>query len=181
MKSKKRKIRPKSVEHSSKTVSIIAEDGREILIDERDDDLCRHNWRVNPGGYAYTTIRWRSGWVLMHREIMDPPKGKVVDHINGNPLDNRRCNLRVCTQSQNLMNMRKTRGTSQYKGVYLAGPRWPGVWKAGIKVKGKILYLGMFKTEVAAAVAYNDAAAIHFGEFAKFNTFSQMSVSGFVN
>jgi hypothetical protein len=61
----------------------------------------------------------------MHRMIMRPPKGMVVDHINGNGLDNRRCNLRICTRQENARNRRKhADGKSRFLGVYLRGKKW---------------------------------------------------------
>lgn len=103
--------------------------------------------------------------VVMHRLIMNTPKGKVTDHINGNTLDNRRENLRICTQAENLMNKQKTYGKSSYKGVIPHGHRWVAI----IGINGKRLHLGYFSTEVDAAKAYNIAARFCFGSFAKFN------------
>jgi hypothetical protein len=94
----------------------------------------------------------------------------VVDHINGNSLDNRRCNLRVCTRQQNNINRRKsinTRATSRYKGVYYDkryNRYYVRVYKDGKKVYGKAC-----QTEVEAALEYNRVAAELFGRFASPN------------
>ncbi len=151
------------------TFIIKTKTGHDILIDGQDKELDEQRWSITKCKYAYTRHPTGPGTCLMHRIIINAQKGEIVDHINGNPLDNRRCNLRLCTQSQNLMNMRKTRGKSQYKGVYLAGSKQPGIWKAGIKVAGKIIYLGRFTCEHEAGAAYNRAAQKHYGEFANLN------------
>jgi HNH endonuclease len=82
--------------------------------------------------------------IYMHRFILKIPKEKVCDHINRNKLDNRKSNLRIVTQSQNMMNSKKPiTNTSGYKGV-----TWflrDGVWKAQIKLNQKNFHLGYFK------------------------------------
>lgn len=107
--------------------------------------------------------------VLMHRYIMDAPKGKQVDHINGNKLDNRKSNLRIATASTNKANcgLRKS-NTSGYKGVSIQKGRTKK-WAAQIKVDYNRIHLGYFYTKEEAALAYNEAALKYFGEFAKLN------------
>jgi hypothetical protein len=102
----------------------------------------------------------------LHRMIMGANAGSVVDHINGNTMDNSRLNLRICTQSQNAKNRSKSTksASSKYKGVH-----WHRGWMASIRVNYKRIYLGVFKTEEAAAMAYNNAAVRYHGEFAKVN------------
>jgi hypothetical protein len=100
---------------------------------------------------------------LLHRFIMDCPDDMVVDHINHNTLDNRKCNLRVCTQSENLRNQIGT--NKYYKGVYKSG----NMFNARIKLNGKNVNLGLFDSEVDAAKAYNQAALEYHGEFALLN------------
>lgn len=101
----------------------------------------------------------------MHRIIlgldMDDPR--KVDHENHNPLDNRRCNLRICTVLENNRNMRKPRtNTSGFKGVHLEAGRW----SARIRFNGKKLHLGRFDTPQEAFEAYKQAALRYHGEFA---------------
>ena len=107
--------------------------------------------------------------VAMHRLILDVPKGLQVDHINHNGLDNRRCNIRLCTQSQNTANSSHLRPnkTSQYRGVHW--DKTHNRWRAGIRVNNKPYRLGRFTSEIDAARVYNRAALEHFGEFASLN------------
>jgi hypothetical protein len=93
---------------------------------------------------------------------------KVIDHKNGLGHDNRIANLRACTTSDNAKNKKMgSDNTSGYKGV--GWDKSTKGWRATIMVKGKSLWLGSFKTKVEAALAYNDAAIEHFGEFAYIN------------
>lgn len=103
----------------------------------------------------------------MHRVITKAPKRMVVDHIDRNPLNNRRSNLRLCRISQNILNRRGKMGTSKYKGVW-----WDShhkKWLAIISLKGKHIYLGFFDNQIDAAKAYDKKAAELFGDFAYLN------------
>jgi hypothetical protein len=95
----------------------------------------------------------------MHSVVAGTPDGMTTDHINGDGLDNRRCNLRVCTWSQNRRNQtRKMEGcTSRFRGVSWDPPN--GKWRAAIRVDGGRIALGRFVSEYDAAGAY-DAAGI---------------------
>ena len=158
--------------------------GQYAIVDEADYDwLMQWKWQIlvktDKGGRFYAQRHQRIKLtkerkiLLMHRVIMDAPKGMYIDHINGNGLDNRRCNLRICTPSQNAGNRRPTR-------ILLSGYR--GVWRnkkgnryiAIIIIHGKRTYLGCFATAEKAAEAYNKAAIMHFGEFATLNVISTM-------
>jgi len=113
----------------------------------------------------------------IHRVIMDAPKGMVVDHINGNTLDNRKENLRICTRSQNQQNQfSRSRGeTSKYKGVCWC--RTWKKWKVKISHNYKIQNLGSFDNEIEAAITYNEAAKRLHGEFANLNAIPKQALA----
>jgi hypothetical protein len=104
----------------------------------------------------------------MHKLIMACPAGKVVDHINGDKLDNRKTNLRICTLNQNSKNRVPNRSSrSKYKGVDY--DTRTNVWRARIRHNYKHIFLGYYINEVDAAAAYNTAAKEYHGEYAKLN------------
>lgn len=145
--------------------------GKFALIDSDDcDRVAETNWHFHHSGYA---LRHRNNEKkqYMHRFIMGEPVGFLVDHINGNKLDNRKSNLRICTVHQNQMNQHvRARGTSHYKGVRL---RQSGRWAAYIKAWNKTYWLGTYDTEIEAAMAYNEKARELHGEFANINAIQQ--------
>jgi len=134
----------------------------------------RFKWEINGNDNKFYAVRnimagsSRTTTVRLHRLIMDCPKGLVVDHINGDSLDNRRANLRLATQAQNLYNRKKKKNTSsQFIGVsFNKSHRY---WGSQIKVNGKALWLGSFDNEIAAAKAHDEAAIKYHGEFARLN------------
>jgi len=148
--------------------------GQTALIDNSDYKLIKeYKWRIDKGNSCYYAItntinaEGKKVPIRMHTILMNTPPGMQVDHINGDGLDNRRCNLRICTNSQNRMNQHKAIGRSKYKGV-----TWHSIgkkWQARININGKHTHLGLFKKEENAAEAYNRAAKEHFGEFANLN------------
>ena len=103
------------------------------------------------------------------------PRGFLVDHINGDKLDNRRENLRLATRGENEVNKRKRRThkgrkpTSKYKGVTKIKDRRKKRWRAIITFQKRIIHLGNFYTEKEAAEAYNEAAKKYYGDFAYLN------------
>lgn len=104
----------------------------------------------------------------LHRAIMCAGVGQIVDHIDGNGLNNRRSNLRFATQQQNCQNRRAMLGcSSRFKGVSFVSAS--GRWHAYIKHNQKRTHLGFFDDEEAAARAYDEAARLFFGEYAKLN------------
>lgn len=124
---------------------------------------------TKPNWYVHTcTGRGKNRKTLrLHRLIMQPPDDKLVDHIDGNGLNNRKSNLRICTDRQNSANSRKIANkTSKYKGVFR---RESGRWRAAIRVNGKLINIGTFTDEMEAARAYNAMAVLYFGSFAWLN------------
>lgn len=146
--------------------------GFESVIDDDDAELVSSfRWKVLKSArnhiYAYGRSTETGCRILMHRLIMRPPDDMVIDHINGDGLDNRRENLRVCTQSQNLGNSRKTHGVSRHKGVYWNKEH--EAFHAQIGDCSATKFLGHYASEDDAAIAYNLAAKEKWGEFALLN------------
>lgn len=106
----------------------------------------------------------------IHNLLMKPQKGMYVDHIDGNTLDNRRKNLRICTHRQNSQNTHKKSSakTSQYKGVWRSNHKG-NPWTASIYINRSARNLGYFDIEETAAEAYDIAASYAFGQFARLN------------
>lgn len=121
--------------------------------------------------YAVRKLRTAAGGTtsqLLHRFIMDVTHpGIDVDHEDHNGLNCQRHNLRLCVRGENDGNRRKTRGTSQYKGV--SRDRDRGLWRACITIHNRSKFLGRFPDEHNAALAYDAAARAAFGEFANCN------------
>lgn len=144
--------------------AILKISGCNVVVDAEDiPRLSSYKWSV------YVVSDWlryaiSSDGKGMHRIIMNAPAGMVVDHRNGYGLDNRKANLRICSQAENARNtrLRKSNQSSQYRGVSRIGERWA----AQICCEGKNKYLGTFRSEQEAALVYDKAALIYFGEFA---------------
>lgn len=141
------------------------------IVDDTDHEyLSRFKWYYHRYVYRPARDGIVGRTVAIHREIMKPSPGYSVDHINGDPLDNRRCNLRICTQSQNSANskIRKNK-ISKFKGVVRLKDCENNPWMARIRCQGQDVYLGCFPTQEDAARAYDAKAKELFGEFAKLN------------
>jgi hypothetical protein len=140
------------------------------LIDNEDYDLVSpYSWHLNNRGYAVYTEHKRSPRaLLMHRLIMKPQKDEVVDHINHNPLDNRKANLRVCSRKENARNRKREKTkTSRYKGTYRRALKsGRTVWSVYVGVNGKNVCGGTFASEIEAARGYDKLAEHLHGEFA---------------
>lgn len=133
------------------------------------------NIQKNVNGYSYVVARLKKeGKVVkrisIHRLLTNAPKGLDVDHINGNSLDNRMSNLRVCVHSKNTKNRKINKDNkSGYKGVVADSAVVGKPWRATIKNGGKTHYLGRYQFIEDAAKAYDSAAIKYFGEFARLN------------
>jgi len=148
--------------------------GRFAVIDAEDfPHISQYNWRCKLDGntyYAYTTrsVKGRQRKIFMHRLILNAPRNKLVDHIDGNGLNNRKANLRLCNHKQNGWNRRpNSRGYSKYKGV--SWHKGNKKWRAAIRKSYKLTHLGYFDSEIEAALAYDKKAKELFGEFAYLN------------
>jgi hypothetical protein len=148
--------------------------GRVALVDDGDYGLVMaHRWFVLEGNrprrrsiaYAATNMPHpRRGTLRMHNLIL----GCIgIDHHNGNGLDNQRANLRPATGAQNAANRRPREHTSCFKGI--GWERSSRKWRARIDTGGQQHYLGLFACEEDAARAYDAAAVVAFGEFARLN------------
>ena len=150
--------------------------GHFAIVDPQDyQRLNKYKWRLcrtrgKNALYAERSMRLPGGKysrLLMHRQLIKPPEGYVIDHINGCGLDNRRTNLRLATAAQNAWNSKKRNPRSGYKGVWFAGDK--GLWRAAIVCHGRRIHLGYFTDKIDAARAYDAAARKYYGEFAKLN------------
>lgn len=144
--------------------------GIEFQIDEI--DIIRasaFSWVLHGAtGYLVSRIIGENKNQYLHRFITGVEKGKYVDHINHDKLDNRSANLRICTNSQNMQNSTKKKTSrSPYKGIWYN--KRVRFWYAAIKLDGRTYNLGNFKCPIEAARAYDKKALALFGEYAKLN------------
>lgn len=152
--------------------------GKVALVDDEDfESLDQWKWYVSAGGYAVrnSCIKNRRTTIFMHRLIMSTPEGMDTDHRDHNKLNNQKGNLRICTHSQNLMNINKktVNKYSKFKGICAQTDRNNyRSYRATVSVKGKQLVKTFPFTEQGekdAAAWYNDTAKNHFGDFANVN------------
>ena len=149
--------------------------GKFVIVDPEDfETLNQYNWYEKNNGYTYYAERkekilGHKKTIKMHRQIMNAPPGKVVDHINRHGWDNRKANLQVVSQQENTWNSLRGvgQGKSKYKGIGYSGNNKK--WKATLCHKGKKIHLGYFKNEIDAAKAYDEAAKLFRGRFAVLN------------
>lgn len=128
--------------------------GKEFIFDKEDfEKVNKHCWNVDKDDYVFSSIK--GGKILLHRLLINCPDGMVVDHINRNPLDNRKENLRICTLKENVWN-RKFRGYTKVKDKYRVT-----LWK-----DGKLVFRELCDTEEKAKEIRRKAELFYFGDFA---------------
>lgn len=146
-------------------------------------ELNKFKWHVavkNSGPYAVRNTRkleytifnssciYMTKYILFLKNKLNITINKVIDHKNGNTLDNQYNNLRVCTNTQNIRNSKKPiTNTSGIKGVYWDKNR--NKWHAQIKVNNKVIFLGRFSSKIEATEIHDKAAVKYHGEFARLN------------
>lgn len=137
-------------------------------------ELSKHQWlsKMSSSGRTSYAVKYKKGdTVRMHNCILTPPKGMEIDHINGDGLDNRRCNLRIATRSQNMVNTvrDKSKNDSRFKCVGVKKRLNKITYYAQISHKGKQHHFGYFDNEVEAALVADIESIKIYGEFARPN------------
>jgi len=161
-----------------KEITLANNKGIAIIDDEDFEEIRRCKWHLfnahNGCCYALTNIKsekTKGGrtTISMQRMILKPMKKEQIDHLNHGGLDNQKTNLRICNNSQNQMNKRKSKNqtSSQYKGV--GWHVWRKKWQAFIGQDSCQICIGYFDNEELAALAYNKKAVELFGDFAYLN------------
>lgn len=144
--------------------------GKVTVIDFDDFEKVRNfKWcaRKSSSGNTFYACR-AANTVQLHHEIMPPPTGMEIDHIDRDGLNNRRSNLRIVTHRQNILNRGPRRNkTSKFCGV--SRHQKQQKWQAGLELFGKHIHLGSYEIEADAARAYDEAAIKYFGSFAQLN------------
>lgn len=155
--------------------------GLYAMVDDEDFEVLNQwKWYAHKaGGLCYARRNMpadktgKRGHVKMHRFILGLTDAAIhCDHIDGNGLNNQRENLRKATNALNVINRGSFKNSvSKYKGVDYCKARKK--WRAQIQYQGKGQHIGLFNTEIEAAIAYNKSASIHHGQFARLNIIDQ--------
>ena len=133
--------------------------------DEDFDELQKYKWYAVKCAQKYYARRTEGGRkIYMHRQLAGYPPRLFVDHKDGDSLNNQKHNLRNCSQSENMAN-RSGYDEGKYKGVFVEGAKF----RARIGYQGRLIHIGIFETEIQAAIAYDKKAEELFGEFAETN------------
>lgn len=150
----------------TKMKTIQLSQGKVAIVDDIDfESVSKYKWTYSysgKSGIGYALNNKGSGRIYLHHFIMGKSPNLIVDHINGNSLDNRRANLRFVTHQQNQMNrIVQSNNLLGVKGVSLSGKKY----RARIRVNGKTIELGNYESFDQAKNAYEKASAEHFREF----------------
>lgn len=166
---------------------VFKKNGNYALVDACDYSiLSRLAWHLTGNGTAQHSWRYKGQArnTAMHHLIKQPPDGMVIDHINGNPADNCRCNLRICSKSINQQNQQCRRPptpSNPYQGVakaqiktlcYIRAPQpqyRQKPYTAQIRKDGRVYHLGSYDTAESAARAYDAKARELYGPHAYVN------------
>jgi len=137
----------------------------QALVDDSDyETVSKYKWGTGKRSYNYPTARIDGKTISMHVFIMGKINDMEIDHINRNRRDNRRCNLRFCTRSENQCN-KTMRSKSGLRGVFAL----ENGFRASIRLDGKVIQIGRFKTAEEAAMAYDNIAKKRDGKYAILN------------
>lgn len=156
---------------------ILLTQGKTTKVDDVDyESLNQHSWCAhNIQGMWYAERRHQNKLIYLHRVVLGASICQLIDHVDGNGLNNQRHNLRLATKAQNSQNRPlQSNSTSGYKGVSFDKRAYK--WSASIKVNRRKVSLGFFTDITQAALKYNEAALQYFGEFAYLNTVKEVSV-----
>lgn len=175
--------RKRCVDNGDGTATVKLSQGYTALIDVEDmDRVSQRCWSIDlrTGNQRYAKANI-DGTIYLHRYIIgEIPAGMVIDHISGDGLDNRRCNIRIATLAENARNMRAYGTQSKYKGVSRSASNL-NQWRAAISDGRNSRHIGIFEDEVSAAIAYNEAAIKMHGEFALLNKIPDGAVKKVAN
>lgn len=149
----------------------LSNDKGKVIVDNDDYELLnKRKWSISTRGYAhcgFNQVNGKRKMIFMHRYLISPRKDQEVDHINHNPLDNRRSNLRIADRSLNMANSSIFKNnTSGHKGVTWCKER--NKWQAQISVNKVHRILGRFEDKLDAINAYKGAAEKFFGSYSYF-------------
>lgn len=157
-----------------KIAKIKVKDGWTIIDSKNIKKISKFKWysyKKHHTCYVYSNEQHIGSYRLrfLHRFLINAPKDFIVDHINGNGLDNRECNLRLCNASENARarHNKESGTTSKYKGVHWS--KQDKAWISAISYENKRYHIGLFKRELHAAIAYNVIAKFMFKHFAVLN------------
>jgi len=159
-------------------MQLLTSKGEKFQIDEEDfDRVSKHKWaRDKRQGYfrTHVNVNGKETCVLLHRLIMNPPRNRIVDHIDRDPSNNKKSNLRICKDADNQRNrIKHMKASSRHIGVYWKSSMKK--WAAHAREGDKYHIIGYFDSEDEAALAYNKFARERFGEYPNMN---QVAVAG---